>query len=167
MLPYGGEFQNQRINSMNSWHLATQSFKHYLPVNLAIALGVAAATAVLTGALLVGDSMRTSLRNLTLERLGEVDDLVVSRGFFSQESMRPDRDEAWKTTWEKSVPAILFDDGTVETKSPTEEGVQRATSVNVFGVSGDFWDLDTSGLQVTELSGDTVIINQALSLIHI
>ena len=162
MLPYGGEFQNQRNNSMNSWHLATQSFKHYLPVNLAIALGVAAATAVLTGALLVGDSMRTSLRNLTLERLGEVDDLVVSRGFFSQESMRPDRDEAWKTTWDKSVPAILFNNGTVQTET-TADSVQRASNVNVFGIPNEFWELDSSGLDVVELSGDNVIINQALA----
>ena len=78
---------------MNAWRLSLQSFKHYLPVNLAIALGVAAATAVLTGALLVGDSMRTSLRDLTMDRLGQTDELLVSRGFFSESSLRPDNDE--------------------------------------------------------------------------
>ena len=36
-------------------------------MNLAVTLGAAVAAAVLTGALLVGDSVRGSLRELTLE----------------------------------------------------------------------------------------------------
>ncbi|QEG23901.1 ABC transporter permease [Mariniblastus fucicola] len=148
---------------MNSWHLAIQSFKHYLPVNLAIALGVAAATAVLTGALLVGDSMRTSLRDLTLDRLGETDDLLISRGFFDQSSMRPDNNQELAAFWDQSVPAILFNNGTVETQDSSQSGIQRAANVNVFGVPNEFWQLDTSGISVNELSGDTAIINRALA----
>ena len=147
---------------MKSWHLAIQSFKHYLPVNLAIALGVAAATAVLTGALLVGDSMRTSLRDLTMNRLGNTDDLLVSRGFFNPATMQLLHDGP-NRIWDKSVAVILFNDGTVETETPDTEGVQRASSINVFGIPGDFWELDTSGLEVKELSGDNVIISQALA----
>ena len=67
---------------MNIWQIATRSFKHYLRSNVAIALGVAAATAVLTGALIVGDSMRHSLHGLTMERLGAIDELLISEGFF-------------------------------------------------------------------------------------
>ena len=148
---------------MKSWRLAIQSFKHYLPVNLAIALGVAAATAVLTGALLVGDSMRTSLRELTLNRLGETDDVLVSRGFFGQSSMRPDRNKEWKAIWDKSVPAILFNNGTVETEADSNASVQRATNVNVFGIPNEFWELDSNGVEARKLSGETAIINQALA----
>src|SRR5918911_1023532 len=46
--------------------------------NLAVLLGVAVGTAVLTGALLVGDSLRGSLRDLTEEQLTWVDDALVA-----------------------------------------------------------------------------------------
>src|SRR5687767_2054823 len=53
--------------------------------HLAVALGVMTATAVVTGALVVGDSVRGSLRGLTFERLGRVDHALVAPGFFRQE----------------------------------------------------------------------------------
>jgi len=49
-----------------------RSLWHYRRLNLASLLGVAVAATVLTGALLVGDSVRMSLRALTLDRLGEI-----------------------------------------------------------------------------------------------
>ena len=51
-------------------------------MNLAVACGVAVAAAVLTGALLVGDSMRGSLRRLTLDRLGRIDEVLLADRFF-------------------------------------------------------------------------------------
>ena len=59
-----------------------RSLKHYSRLNAAVALGAAVATAVLTGALVVGDSVRGSLRQITLERLGGVDHALVSERFF-------------------------------------------------------------------------------------
>ena len=53
--------------------------------NLAVLLGVAVGAAVLTGALLVGDSLRGSLRDLTLRQLGWVDHVLVSQRFVQQE----------------------------------------------------------------------------------
>ena len=47
-----------------------------------MACGVAVGTAVLAGALLVGDSMRGSLRHLTLDRLGRIDEAMVTSHFF-------------------------------------------------------------------------------------
>src|ERR1700724_2116121 len=52
--------------------------------NLAVCLGVVVGTAVLTGALLVGDSLRGSLRDLTLDRLGWVDNALVTPRFFRE-----------------------------------------------------------------------------------
>ena len=46
-----------------------RSLIHFRWINLAVLLGAGVATAVLTGALLVGDSVRGSLRDLALERL--------------------------------------------------------------------------------------------------
>jgi hypothetical protein len=50
--------------------LLARNLKWYWRTNLAVLLGVATAAAVLGGALLVGDSVRASLRDLVLARLG-------------------------------------------------------------------------------------------------
>src|SRR3982751_841439 len=63
---------------MSAWRFILVSLRHYRRIHFAVAAGVAVATAVLTGALLVGDSMRGSLRELTLERLGRIDSAVVA-----------------------------------------------------------------------------------------
>ena len=44
--------------------------------------GAAVTTAVVTGALLVGDSMRESLRRLTLDRLGNIEQVLLNDRFF-------------------------------------------------------------------------------------
>src|SRR5437867_6539658 len=50
--------------------------------NLAVFLVVVLGTAVLTGALLVGDSLRGSLRDHALEQLGWVDQAMIIPRFF-------------------------------------------------------------------------------------
>jgi len=50
-------------------------------INTAVVFGVLCATAVLTGALLVGDSMRGSLKALTLDRLGNIDTILFAPHF--------------------------------------------------------------------------------------
>jgi putative ABC transport system permease protein len=62
--------------------------------NLAVLLGVAVGAAVITGALLVGDSLRGSLREQALRRLAWVDTALVAPRFFR-------------------VPTNLFSDGHV------------------------------------------------------
>src|SRR5512134_827398 len=67
---------------MSSLLFIVRSLAYHLRINAAVALGVAAATAVLTGALLVGDSVRGSLRHLALDRLGEIDSVLLTQRFF-------------------------------------------------------------------------------------
>ncbi|MDX2200390.1 MAG: ABC transporter permease [Phycisphaerae bacterium] len=55
---------------MSRLHLARRSLSHYLPSHLGTLLGITVAVAALTGALLVGDSLRASLRDHALRRLG-------------------------------------------------------------------------------------------------
>src|SRR5690606_34651964 len=63
---------------MTSWTLARRSLRYYLRSHLGTIAGAAIATAVLTGALLVGDSVRESLRRMALSRLGSIDHALVS-----------------------------------------------------------------------------------------
>src|SRR5215207_746379 len=58
--------------------LIVNSLRYYWRTNLAVVIGVATAVAVLAGALLVGDSVRGSLRDLVVGRLGKTDYVVIS-----------------------------------------------------------------------------------------
>ncbi len=57
---------------------------HHWRINLAVAAGAAVATAVLAGAVVIGDSMEASLRRLTLDRLGDIDWSLVTEETFRE-----------------------------------------------------------------------------------
>ena len=64
--------------------LARRNITHFWRTNVAVVVGVAVGVSVLSGALLVGTSVRTSLRTLALERLGSVDQVVTSLSFIRE-----------------------------------------------------------------------------------
>ena len=68
---------------LNIRQYGLRSLWYHRRVNLAVMLGMIVGTAVLTGALIVGDSVRYSLRRLTLERLGRIDEILLADHFFS------------------------------------------------------------------------------------
>lgn len=154
---------------MSILQLAIRSFSHYIRSNLVLALGVAIATAVLTGALIVGDSMRNSLRALALDRLGEIDEIIVADGFFRAELAAELREtEAFRANYDIAEAGILFPNGTVEARqdqsSTASNQLARASKVNVFGISDSFWSLaDDSLSDLPDLRDSQVIINRALA----
>ena len=154
---------------MSIFSIATESFKYYWRNNLVLALGIAAATAVLTGALIVGDSMRTSLRKLALDRLGTIDQMVVADGFFREELVESLREtDGFKSSYSIAEPAILFPSGTVqigdEFSSDTEQSVSRVSKVGVFGVRNSFWKLgEGQGFSDLQISDRQVVVNQTLA----
>ncbi|HEX4793142.1 MAG TPA: FtsX-like permease family protein [Humisphaera sp.] len=64
--------------------LLLRNLRYFRGVNIAVVIGMAVATAVLTGALMVGDSVRGSLADLARQRLGAVDVAMISTRFFDQ-----------------------------------------------------------------------------------
>src|ERR1041384_1703009 len=69
---------------MKTSALLFRNLTYYWRTNLAVVLGVATAVAVLAGALIVGDSVRASLRDLFLSRLGNTDEVIASAGFLRE-----------------------------------------------------------------------------------
>ena len=61
---------------------ATKALRHHWKISLAVLLAAAVNTSVLAGALIVGDSVRGSLRDMTLDRLGDIDLALVAERFF-------------------------------------------------------------------------------------
>jgi len=126
---------------MRTSTLLARNLTWFWRTNLAVLLGVTTATAVLAGALLVGDSVRASLRDLVLGRLGNTEFVVASQGFFreelAQELVLP-RGADQSRDREGAVPAacpIIFVDGL----AAHEPSGRRATGVQVYGVDERFW----------------------------
>jgi putative ABC transport system permease protein len=110
---------------------ALRSLTYFWRQNLAVVLGAAVASTVLTGALLTGDSVRGSLRDLTLERLGGIDFALVSPHFFREELAR---ELVLRGAAARTAPAVVLQ-GTA-----LREGA-RASRIAIYGVDARFAEL--------------------------
>ncbi len=117
--------------------------------NLAIVLGVAVSAAVIGGALIVGDSVRASLRQMTLDRLADVDHVVTGPRFF--------REKLAEET--HTAPAIIMVAG-VQRKAETI--TRRASQVNVYGIEARGWKL-LHGAPDALPTGPQAVINRPLA----
>jgi ABC-type antimicrobial peptide transport system permease subunit len=122
---------------MRTTQLLKRSLGYYWHTNLVVVLGVAIAVSVLAGALLIGESVRGSLRDLSARRLGKTDDLISSANFF-REQLAADLGA--------SCPLIALKGVAVY-----EPNKRRAGDVKVYGVDERFWkfhgvaDISTPG----------------------
>jgi ABC-type antimicrobial peptide transport system permease subunit len=114
---------------MTPLRLLLRNLLYHWRGNLAVLLGVVVGAAVLTGALLVGDSLRGSLRDLTLQRLGWVDEALVTGRFFREAaSIEP-------LLTAPSVSDAIVLRGTASV--PEDE--RHVRNVSIYGVPSSFW----------------------------
>ena len=111
--------------------LILRSATYHWRTNVAVTLGVAAAVAVLAGALVVGDSVRGSLRDIALGRLGQTDQVLSSMGFFREELSNDVRTALGASA---TAPLIVADAFVT-----LESSGRRASKVVVYGVDERFW----------------------------
>jgi putative ABC transport system permease protein len=109
--------------------LLLRSLAHYWRTNAAVVLGVAAAVAVLAGALVVGESVRESLRRIALRQLGRTDEVVKGGRFFGEPL-------AAALAGERTTAAPLVAVTGVVTHQASG---RRAGEVAVYGVDERFW----------------------------
>jgi len=145
---------------MSSIRLILASLMHYWRSHLAVALGVAAGTAVLTGALLVGDSMRGSLRRLALDRLGRIDYALVTDRFFraalaDELAAGPE----FASHFSAAVPVILLP---ASIEAAEADPPRRANRVNLIGCDQHFAALGP-GLPLPPPSDRQIVLNQDLA----
>ena len=141
---------------MTPRRLLRRSLQYHRGIFLAVALGVAVGTAVLAGALVVGDSVRGSLRDLTLDRLGEIDHALVSDRYF-REALAEDLSAAFEHSRFHNVAPALLLRGSVE----AAESGSRASSVSLIGADERFWSLFHPPDDL--LGPRDVLINESLS----
>jgi ABC-type lipoprotein release transport system permease subunit len=144
---------------MSRWRLILSSLWFHRRLNLALVLGVAVGTAVITGALLIGDSVRGTLRDLTLERLGWIDQALVTPRFFraalaAELAAQPEFSQRFSGI----APAILVE---ANVQSPTS--LRRAGHVTLVGADESFWNLDQRSRMQPELGANAIVINRELA----
>jgi len=122
---------------MNLWGLVKKSLLFYWRTNLGAALAVLVCTAVLTGALVVGDSVRYSLMRMVDARLGRAELALVMQNRFFRAALADDLAE------ELDVPVapVLRARGLVA----NSDGTRLANNVQVLGVDERFFAIGARG----------------------
>ncbi|NNE90486.1 MAG: FtsX-like permease family protein [Verrucomicrobiales bacterium] len=117
---------------MTFWKLVFKSLTHYRWVNLAVLTGVALTSAILSGALVVGDSVKESLRQNAEARISNIGKVVVGGDRFFTAKL------AENLVLENAdVAPVLQVRGTVS----ADGGNKRANAVQIVGVDESFWKI--------------------------
>jgi len=135
--------------------LTRASLRYYAATNALVVLGVAVAVAVLGGALLVGASVRESLKQIALGRLGATDTIVTSSTFF-RTALADDVLAKSGATIGGSTPLIAAGGAVAH-----EESRRTAGRVAVYGIDDRFGAFH--GVTGLTLTGRDALISSALA----
>ena len=142
---------------MTLWTLIRRSLRHHWRGQLGVLLGAAVGSAALIGALVVGDSVRLSLRDLALQRLGWVDAAMAPADRFFDQSFA-------KNIWPGSAPK--YHRATAALRLPAtlarQDGTARANGIQVLGVGSDFWN-DSAPANLKAIPPRSIVLNEALA----
>ena len=114
---------------MTRWRLAFKGLLWHRRSYFAVTACIATTCAVICGALLVGGSVKESLRAKAMEKLGATESALLSGKFF-REALAGELDTNFPI-----VPMILLQ-GSV--RHADAENSKLATRVNIIGVDGRF-----------------------------
>ena len=114
--------------------LAIDGLRHYWRLSLCLFLGVFTGSAILTGSLLVGDSVKQTLLNNSELRIGAVKQAVITGARFITQKLT---DQIAASLPGKDTAGMLFSTGIIS----TPDKKSRVNGVRVYGVNKDFWKL--------------------------
>ncbi|MCG8699439.1 MAG: ABC transporter permease, partial [Bacteroidales bacterium] len=140
---------------MNTLSLAIKSFLHYLKGNLLISIGIAITTTVITGALIVGDSLDYSLKKTVHYRLGNIDYAITygDKYFTTQLAGRINENENMDAT-----PALLL-----KGVASSQGGKYRINKTQVVGINADFGKVLGTNFSYDSVKDNDVIISKNLA----
>jgi putative ABC transport system permease protein len=140
---------------MSLWRLAKQSLGFYWRTNLGILLTVVVSTAILTGALVVGDSVRYSLRMMVKARLGKTQIALTPQNRFFTAGLANELADELKTS---AAPVLrvqgLMADGNDK---------RRANRIEVLGVDARFFSVGAAQNPFGNDKGQGIVLNEQLA----
>lgn len=136
---------------MNPWTLLLQSLRYYWRTHLGVILGAALGAMVLTGALLIGDSVNATLRRQAELRIGKTQTALVGGERFFRSDIAPE-------IGGEAAPVLLLR-GNVS----RADGSGRANQVQVLGADSRFFTLAPDAPAKVELKTNEVALNARLA----
>src|ERR1700722_11163944 len=144
---------------MTQFRLLVRNLLYHARTNAAVVLGVVAATAVITGALIVGDSVRGSLREMSVERLQKIDHVLITPRFVHEDlAGELAASPKFKERFETAAPALMLSATFVADRQGLS---RRAGGVQIFGGDSRLWQL--INLNPADLTEKETVINARLA----
>lgn len=140
---------------MSFWRLVTRSLWFYRRTNVAVLLAVVVATAVLTGALVVGDSVQYTLRRTVEARLGQAEYAIVPQDRFFRAALADDLEDRLGGT----IAPVLRVAGIIA----NADGSTRVNRVEVLGVGERFYRIAPGESPLTPGGADSVDLSEAVA----
>jgi ABC-type antimicrobial peptide transport system permease subunit len=136
---------------LTTFSLILRSLRFHARAHLGVVLGAAVGSAALVGALIVGDSVRISLHDLALVRLGRIRFALASNDRLFREQLA--------TNFPNSAAALQLPG-----IATAGNGSARANHVQILGVNESFWPLAQQSPKISHaLPDDGVVLNTALA----
>ncbi|MFH1730351.1 MAG: ABC transporter permease, partial [Planctomycetota bacterium] len=143
---------------MKLGRLVIRSLAFYWRTGSVVAFGVAVATAVIVGSLIVGDSVTGSIRDTALSRLGGIDHALVAPRFFRSALAADLADRpGMKGKVRRIVPAVIVQGAAANPRSGA-----ALPKAHVIAAGRGFWSFFGGG-EKPALSGRNAVVNEALA----
>ncbi|MCJ7583025.1 MAG: hypothetical protein MUP98_21110, partial [Candidatus Aminicenantes bacterium] len=141
---------------MNFKKLVFRSLVHYRRMHRWIVLGTMLSTSIIVGAFIIGDSVRFSLRQIVLDRLGRTEFAMTSDDRFFRTELADDLSEALHTY----VAPLLQTRGI----AVADGGARRVNRIQVLGVDRRFGQFGGNQEIYGSLLPDEAVINSHLAV---
>ena len=141
---------------LNLLSLLKSNLRYHARSHIGTFLGVAVASAILVGALAIGDCVRGSLHDLALARIGHASFAVASTDRLFRSALADDL----RGGASNGLAAALLQ---LPGSAATPDDSARANRVQILGVDAHFWAMAQEPPLFTEIPPDSVVLNTALA----
>jgi len=140
---------------MSLWKLAKRSLGFYWRTNFGVLLAVMVSAVVLTGALVIGDSVRYSLKMMVKARLGKTQLALIPQNRFFRAELADDLAKELDTI----VAPLLQLRGLIA----NGDGAKRANRIEVLGVDGRFFEIGMAQNPLGDSPNQAIALNKPLA----
>src|SRR5437588_4220169 len=139
---------------MTFWLLIRRSLRFHARAHLGVVLGAAIGSAALIGALVVGDSVKGSLRERALARVGRADYLLASR-----DRLFSDSTNTWRRAFGNSYALGVH----LMAVASARDGAARANRVDLYGVRPEFYAFAPEQSTIS-IDPESLLLKRALAV---
>ncbi|HWX23156.1 MAG TPA: FtsX-like permease family protein [Candidatus Binatia bacterium] len=140
---------------MTTRTLVFRSLRFYWRGHLGVLAGTCVSCAILTGALVVGDSERYTLEQMGRARLGKTEMALKTEEHFVRARLADELERDLKAT---VAPAIML-----RGSAALPDGRARANDVQIVGVEERFWKLGGTSNLLQNAESDELVVNERLA----